>query len=52
MGRNIGDTIQFRFAGSKEEGKIIDIEKSGNRILSYRISDGTYTYTIDKKQVL
>lgn len=52
MSRNIGDTIQFRFAGSTHKAKIIEIEKKGNKILSYKLNDGWYTYTITKEQIV
>jgi len=52
MSRNIGDTIGFIFAGGKEEGKIVAIEKKGNKILSYSVNDGKYSYTITKEQIV
>jgi hypothetical protein len=52
MSRNIGDTIGFIFAGGKEEGKIVAIEKKGNKILSYSVDDGKYTYNITKEQIV
>lgn len=52
MSRNVGDTIRFIFAGAKEEGTIVAIEKKGNKILFYSIDDGKYSYTITKEQIV
>jgi|TARA_B110000908_G_C10117875_1_gene386215 hypothetical protein len=52
MSRKIGDEIGFKFAGGIERGTIRDIEKRGNKILSYSIWDGKYNYTITKDCIL
>jgi hypothetical protein len=52
MSRKVGDTLEFLFAGSTHIAKIIEIEKKGNKILSYKLNDGKYTYTITKEQIL
>jgi hypothetical protein len=52
MSRKVGDSIEFKFAGAKERGTIKEIKKRGNKILSYSIWDGSYTYTITKEMIL
>ena len=48
----IGDTIRFSFAGSTDEGKIEEIRKDGNKILSYIVWDGKYRYNVKKENVI
>jgi hypothetical protein len=47
----IGDTIQFRFAGVWESGVVTEVIKKGNKILSYRVKDSKYTYSVDRVNV-
>ena len=48
----IGDTIRFNFAGSTDEGQIIEILKDGNKIIEYIVWDGKYRYHVDKEQII
>jgi hypothetical protein len=47
----IGDTIRFRFAGCWESGVVTEVVKKGNKILSYRVKDSKYTYSVDRVNV-
>jgi hypothetical protein len=46
------DTIKFRFAGSVESGTIQEIRKDGNKVLSYIVWDGKYTYNVKKDDII
>ena len=48
----IGETIRFNFAGSTDEGEIIEIRKEGNKIIEYIVWDGKYRYTVSKEQII
>jgi hypothetical protein len=46
-----GDIIKFRFAGVWEQGRIMKVIKKGNKILSYKVSDGKYNYSVDRGKI-
>jgi hypothetical protein len=48
----IGDTIRFSFAGATEGGTIQEINKEGNKILSYIVWDGKYRYNVNKEDII
>tara|TARA_B110000858_G_C17677963_1_gene415157 strand:- start:110 stop:265 length:156 start_codon:yes stop_codon:yes gene_type:complete len=47
-----GDTINFKFAGGIETGEIIEVEKKGNKIISYTVSDEKYRYSVIPEKIV